>query len=107
MKQETQSALLNAFISWGEKLRTKHGHEVKIEIEVGPPYVKQGVSINFNDKREIGTISVWNSAEYEIYFQSIYGDEVSNFHYGEAIEPEQFEQLFSPVTFRYFNRPRS
>jgi hypothetical protein len=101
MMDDRIDKLLEEFMKWGERLRPRVAPDVKFELELGPPYDKRSASITFIGSLNMGHIAIWDSGEHEFYFDDIETGTISDFVYGETIEPSQFEQIFNPVTRKY------
>lgn len=101
MSKSSGGDLLEEFLKWGQRVRERIPIDIRTELELGPKYTKQGAWINFFSNKIIGQVMIWDSGEYEYSIESIVDGTVLTYHYGEEIDPSQFEQLFSPITQKF------
>ena len=101
MADNTEKSVSKEFLEWAENLRRKIDPKFKIEIGIDENVPNKGTWINLIGDGRIGIMTVWNTGEYEYYFQEISSGENQSYFYGTEITPVQFEQLFSPITREY------
>jgi hypothetical protein len=101
MSESAKKSVSNEFREWAEKLKHRIAPKFKIEFGKDDSVPNQGAWINLTSNDRIGIMMVWDTGEYEYYFQEISTGENHSYFYGNEIIPSQFEQLFSPVILEY------
>jgi hypothetical protein len=96
-----KKSITKEFHEWAENLKHRVDPKFKVEIGMDENIPNQGAWINLIGNDQIGIMTVWNTGEYEHYFQNILSGENHSYFYGNDITPVQFEQFFSSIIREY------